>query len=113
MMIYVETLSVPFALTHPAVETSRLPVASWLGKLRPVDAARWLDGLLLLTFGGIPWQGYFQRILSLRSASAARTLSVLSMIGCAVLAAPAMTVGVIAKATGTFRIRYESYLFKI
>ena len=36
----------------------------------------WLDTALLLTFGGIPWQVYFQRVLACRTARTAVAFSV-------------------------------------
>lgn len=49
----------------------------------------------------VPWcfQGYFQRILSMRSTSVATTLSIASMFGCMILAFPSALIGVVARAT--------------
>lgn len=44
-------------------------------------------------------QGYFQRILSIRSTSVATTLSIASMFGCLILAIPSAVIGVVARAT--------------
>ena len=40
---------------------------NWLGSLSDISgwgAGVWFDGYLALMFGGIPWQVYFQRVLS-------------------------------------------------
>jgi len=50
--------------------------------------------ILLLLF-----QGYFQRILSIKSTSIATTLSIASMFGCLILAVPSALIGVVARAT--------------
>lgn len=44
-------------------------------------------------------QGYFQRILSMRSTSMATALSITSMFGCMILAFPSALIGVVARAT--------------
>lgn len=44
-------------------------------------------------------QGYFQRILSIKSTTVVRTLSIASMFGCLAVAVPSAMIGVIARAT--------------
>ena len=51
-------------------------------------------------FGGIPWQVYFQRILSSDSAAHAQALSFIASIGCMVMAIPSILIGAIATTTG-------------
>ena len=55
------------------------------------------DYFLLLTFGGIPWQVYFQRVLSSKSAATAEILSYLAAFGCILMAVPPVLIGGIAK----------------
>ena len=55
----------------------------------------WCDYLLLLALGGIPWQVYFQRVLSARSPAAARNLSILASFVCFAAAVPAILIGMI------------------
>ena len=55
------------------------------------------DYFLLLTFGGIPWQVYFQRVLSSKSAATAEILSYLAAFGCIIMAVPPVLIGGIAK----------------
>ncbi|XP_015521804.1 high affinity choline transporter 1 [Neodiprion lecontei] len=93
-------VAAPFAVMHSAVSLEKnLPTKDWLGEIREEDMGEWIDGMLLLVFGGIPWQGYFQRILSIKSTTVARTLSIVSMIGCLTLAVPSGLLGLVAKAT--------------
>lgn len=93
-------IAAPFSLFHPAVSFEKnLLTQDWLGEIKNEDLGEWVDGMLLLVFGGIPWQGYFQRILSIRSTTVATTLSVASMFGCLILAVPSALIGVVARAT--------------
>jgi hypothetical protein len=45
------------------------------------------------------FQGYFQRILSIKKTKYAQSLSIASMFGCLSLAVPTVMIGVIAQAT--------------
>lgn len=56
--------------------------------------------LFLQTLGGIPWQAYFQRVLSSSSATYAQVLSFLAAFGCLVMALPAVLIGAIGASTG-------------
>jgi high affinity choline transporter 7 len=53
----------------------------------------WMDFALLLIMGGIPWQVYFQRVLSSNSDKSAVRLSILGGICCALMAIPAILIG--------------------
>ena len=55
----------------------------------------WLDFALLLMLGGIPWQVYFQRVLSSPDAKTARNLSYIAAVGCIVMAIPAILIGMV------------------
>lgn len=63
--------------------------------------------------GGIPWQVYFQRVLSASSATYAQVLSFLAAFGCLVMAVPSVLIGAIGASTGnyarTHSHRHESY----
>ncbi len=58
----------------------------------------WMDFGLLLILGGIPWQVYFQRVLSQKSNRAAINLSVFAGIGCFLMAIPAVLIGIAGNA---------------
>ena len=47
----------------------------------------------MLMFGGIPWQAYFQRVLSARDVNVARTLSFIAGFGCLLAAIPSIIIG--------------------
>ncbi len=54
----------------------------------------WWDSALLLIFGGIPWQVYFQRVLSARDERAAVGLSLGAGAICLIVAIPCVLIGV-------------------
>ena len=51
-------LTVPFAVTNPAVSSLSLNQTDWLGSIPPSSPewGIWIDYWLLLICGGIPWQ---------------------------------------------------------
>lgn len=50
-------VAAPFSVFHPAVSFEKNLVSrEWLGEIRNEDLGEWVDGMLLLVFGGIPWQ---------------------------------------------------------
>lgn len=52
--------------------------------------------------GGIPWQVYFQRVLSASSATYAQVLSFIAAFGCLVMAIPSVLIGAIGASTGKY-----------
>ena len=54
----------------------------------------WMDFALLLILGGIPWQVYFQRVLSSKDDRSAVRLSVYAGFGCLLMAVPAVLIGI-------------------
>lgn len=95
-------ICIPFAWTHEAVADIQWSdwTEAWVGD---IGGGWWngmyLDYFLLLTFGGIPWQVYFQRVLSSKSASKAELTSYIAAFGCIIMAVPPVLIGGIAKAT--------------
>ncbi|XP_018008874.1 high-affinity choline transporter 1-like, partial [Hyalella azteca] len=92
-------LAVPFSL-HSEYSGSLNPnTTNWLGEPpnNPYEWGTWWDYAFLLVFGGIPWQVYFQRVLSAKTSRQAQILSYGAAIGCFVMAIPAVLIGAIAK----------------
>ena len=58
----------------------------------------WWDFALLLIFGGVAWQVYFQRVLSAKTAKIAVRLSLVAGVVCILAAIPAMLIGMIGNA---------------
>ena len=54
--------------------TGQVEFYDWLGEVGEAKGL-WWDLMLLIIFGGIPWQVYFQRVLSCDTAQHAKTLS--------------------------------------
>ncbi|XP_055727004.1 high-affinity choline transporter 1-like [Salvelinus fontinalis] len=98
-------VSVPFALSNPAVSSISVTAKEavyqtpWLGKIDSADTWMWIDNFCLLMLGGIPWQVYFQRVLSASSATYAQILSFIAAAGCLVMAVPSVLIGAIGAST--------------
>ncbi|KAH9380440.1 hypothetical protein HPB48_020003 [Haemaphysalis longicornis] len=73
------------------------PHSDWVGKIEARDAGQIIDQLLMTTFGGIPWQVYFQRVLSADTVFSAKLMSYLSAIGCIGLTVPPAIIGAASK----------------
>uniref|UniRef100_A0A3Q3VWI5 High affinity choline transporter 1 n=1 Tax=Mola mola TaxID=94237 RepID=A0A3Q3VWI5_MOLML len=107
-------ISVPFAMTNPAVSNIGVSAneaiyqSPWLGKIEPEDKWLWMDNFCLLILGGIPWQVYFQRVLSASSATYAQVLSFLAAFGCLVMAVPSVLIGAIGASTDWNQTTYGS-----
>ncbi len=63
--------------------------------------------------GGIPWQVYFQRVLSASSATYAQVLSFLAAFGCLVMAVPSVLIGAIGASTGKYRHTTTQFLYSL
>ncbi len=59
----------------------------------------WWDYALLLIFGGIPWQVYFQRVLSAKNEKTAQWLSIIAGVICLLAAIPAIGIGMVGAIT--------------
>ena len=125
-------ICIPFAWVNEAVEPITYDSQDWIGKMTPGYEWYYADYMLLLTFGGIPWQVrigligagvvlylhlqtsfqvYFQRVLSSRSAAGAEILSYIAAFGCVIMAVPPILIGAIAKSTSKFLSRFEQQQF--
>jgi len=81
----------------------------WIGKVKPEEYWYYVDYGLLLIFGGIPWQVYFQRVLSSKTAGRAQILSYVAALGCIFMAIPPVLIGAIAKATRKYIVHVIIY----
>ncbi|NXT21032.1 SC5A7 protein, partial [Syrrhaptes paradoxus] len=96
---------IPFALVNSATEsiyytaTHRFYQDPWIGKIEKRYLGRWLDDFFYLVLGSIPWQTYFQRVLSAASPGQARLISYLSGLGCLSMAIPSVLIGAVAAST--------------
>uniref|UniRef100_A0A914I6S1 High-affinity choline transporter 1 n=1 Tax=Globodera rostochiensis TaxID=31243 RepID=A0A914I6S1_GLORO len=91
---------VPAALLQDKTTDLSANVAGWIGKIGGMrEKFLWMDNMMLLIFGGIPWQVYFQRVLSSRTSKAAQKLSFVAGVGCILMAIPPALIGAIARNT--------------
>ncbi|XP_009280662.1 PREDICTED: high affinity choline transporter 1 [Aptenodytes forsteri] len=96
---------IPFALVNSATEsiyytaTHQSYQDPWIGKIEKQYLGRWLDDFFYLVLGSIPWQTYFQRVLSAASPGQARLISYLSGLGCFSMAIPSVLIGAVAAST--------------
>ncbi|XP_014295815.1 high-affinity choline transporter 1 [Microplitis demolitor] len=92
-------MCIPFAWMNPLVQPLDSLEVDWIGKVPSEEYWSYLDYGLLLIFGGIPWQVYFQRVLSSKTAGRAQLLSYVAAAGCILMAIPPVMIGAIAKGT--------------
>ncbi|RJS50066.1 sodium:solute symporter family protein [Bacillus sp. PK3_68] len=70
------------------------PLAGWKDPAWGNLYWHWWDYALLLVFGGIPWQIYFQRVLSAKNESVAMWLSISAGLFCILCAIPPVLIGI-------------------
>lgn len=105
-------MCIPFAWSNEHVQSLTSMDVDWIGSVSSTDIWFYIDYGLLLIFGGIPWQVYFQRVLSSKSAGRAQILSFVAAFGCVLMAIPPVLIGAIAKGTGEFEtIKYIFYFY--
>ncbi|CAM2095751.1 unnamed protein product [Caretta caretta] len=96
---------VPFALLNSATESIYYTAVNefyqvpWIGKLETEYFGRWLDELLYVALGSIPWQIYFQRVLAASSSRQARLTSYFAGFGCVFMVIPSVLIGAVAAST--------------
>merc|ERR1711981_1343572 len=98
-------LSLPFALNSKFRKTDEdnntIPIGdfNWKGEVRDFEQGVWIDYAFLLLLGGIPWQCYYQRVLSSQTSTRAVLLSYGGGLIALVMTAPSVLFGAVAKAT--------------
>jgi solute carrier family 5 (high affinity choline transporter), member 7 len=73
-----------------------VPPVSPSGMWTRQSIVKWWDVSIMLMLGGIPWNCYFQRVLSCRSAAHAQAHSILSGLLTIVLTVPPLLMGLVA-----------------
>lgn len=93
-------LAFPFALMHPAVgDPFNSTTPDWLGTYNVPNTGNYVDSIIVLICGGVPWQAYFQRVLGCKTPSGARYMSLIAGLGCFIMAVPAVLLGAVATVT--------------
>ena len=96
----------------PADSLSSVNFYSWAGEIKTTKVSSFVDKYLLCLMGGIPWQVYFQRVLSCDTPKNAQILSFVGSLGCLIMIIPAMFVGFIARVVDWSKNEsYTKYLF--
>ncbi|XP_038674944.1 high-affinity choline transporter 1-like isoform X1 [Scyliorhinus canicula] len=105
-------ISLPFAVLNPAVTSITITATKyvyrepWIGTISPGNAWIWVDNYFLMTLGGIPWQAYFQRVLSASTATQAQILSIVAGFSTLILAIPSVIIGAIGVSTDWNQTEY-------
>ncbi|XP_034528971.1 high affinity choline transporter 1-like isoform X2 [Notolabrus celidotus] len=98
-------LCVPFILTSPTSANFTVSAVSslyqepWLGKLELEQTGRWIDDILLIAFGGICYQAFYQRVLSTATDSQAKITCYAGAVLCPILGIPSLIIGAAAAST--------------
>jgi len=98
-------LALPYAWNHEAVKSiyeDKLEdgtTPAWYGEVKPEQWGVWIDYAFLLLFGGIPWQCYYQRVLSSKTPRRAQLLSYGGSAIALIMTGPSVLFGAIAKNT--------------
>ncbi|KAH9637100.1 hypothetical protein HF086_013916 [Spodoptera exigua] len=103
-------MCIPFAWANEHVKPLSSMEVDWIGKVDSNYYWFYIDYGLLLVFGGIPWQVYFQRVLSSKTAGRAQILSYVAAFGCIIMAIPPVLIGAIAKGTAWNETDYRGEL---
>ncbi|XP_030576349.1 high-affinity choline transporter 1-like [Archocentrus centrarchus] len=107
-------LCVPFILISPhsanftIAAVSKLHQEPWIGKLELEDIGCWIDELLLLGIGGICYQAFYQRVLSIATHTKARTTCFAAAALCPILGIPSLIIGAVAASTNWNQTTYGS-----
>ncbi|XP_067841648.1 high-affinity choline transporter 1-like [Heptranchias perlo] len=107
-------LCVPFTILNHAVTSIKITAVKevhqkpWLGKIDERFIGKWIDDLLLMVLGGIPWQAYFQRVLASSSTRNAQILSIAGAFGGCIMGIPSVLIGSVAASTDWNQTSYGS-----
>ncbi|KAH3819133.1 high-affinity choline transporter 1-like [Dreissena polymorpha] len=93
-------VTIPFAFTAAPVSSIQTYAhETWIKCVDGKYSGMYIDSYLLLIFGGIPWQVYFQRVLSASTVRNAQLLSYIAGFACPIMAIPSILIGAIATNT--------------
>ncbi|CAL1534675.1 unnamed protein product [Lymnaea stagnalis] len=84
----------PFIFTNDKIGDLGASKEIWIGKVDTSLWGIWVDLFIAMTLGTIPWQSYFQRVLSVRTAFEAQILSFVGAFGAVVLVVPSVLIGI-------------------
>ncbi|GFN83159.1 high-affinity choline transporter 1 [Plakobranchus ocellatus] len=99
-------IAFPFAITHSAVDLSRVS-ENWAGHIPRQTVGSYIDVGLLTICGGIPWQALFQRVLACRDVRVAIVSTLIASILCWSLAIPPIIMGIAGAAADWNATAYD------
>lgn len=102
-------LALPFVFTNKAVDLSRVE-GKWFGTVESEHVGSYIDTFVIVTFGGIPWQSYYQRVLACRTPSLARNATLISIIYSMGLFIPPALIGLAGASADWNATSYEGTL---
>jgi solute carrier family 5 (high affinity choline transporter), member 7 len=88
--------AVPFAMSAAGGFTTLWQTYQAAPHAASLTSVSWWDASIMLMLGGVPWNCYFQRVLSCRTPNAARAHSILSGVFTIVLTVPPLLIGLAA-----------------
>lgn len=91
-------LATPFIYLHNEPRVTK-PEGYWKGALPKEKYGFFIDHYLFLIFGSVPWQGYFQRVFSVKSTKVAQLMSFISCPTLILVAVPCLIIGAVAAQT--------------
>ncbi|KAH7957150.1 hypothetical protein HPB52_015668 [Rhipicephalus sanguineus] len=105
----------PFCLRAKFAGQVGPPHDDWKGSLPSNEWGQTIDVILMTALGGIPWQAYFQQVLSTQNPCNAKILSFVGALGSFALTLPPVLIAGAARGTnftsvgynGTFNLRPE------
>ncbi|XP_013408311.1 high-affinity choline transporter 1-like [Lingula anatina] len=89
-------LTIPFALSNPLMTSLSETSEKWVGTVPGRDVSTYIDILLQLMLGGIPWQALWQRVLAMKSARLAQWMLYGGAVGTLVCMIPPLLIGMVA-----------------
>ncbi|XP_034434876.1 high-affinity choline transporter 1-like [Hippoglossus hippoglossus] len=114
LMFFGLWLCVPFVLTSASsanftvAAVTKLHQEPWVGKLQLEDSGRWVDDFLLIAVGGICYQAFYQRVLSMATDAQAKITCYAAAGICPLLGIPSILIGAAAASTNWNQTSYGS-----
>lgn len=90
-------LSLPFVVTCEHVSVADTSLATWTGQIKGEQVPHYVDTWLLVLLGGIPWQPYYQRALSVKTTQQAVVMSMVASFLSMTCLIPPVILGISAK----------------
>ncbi|XP_013417978.1 high-affinity choline transporter 1-like [Lingula anatina] len=103
-------VAIPFICTSPYVTPLPETADRWVGTLDPRTLGTYVDVLLQLMLGGIPWQFIWQRILAVKTARMAQMVTFAGSLGGLLATIPPLLIGMAAVSADWNATSYDGEL---